>query len=531
MERPPLLLMSYHSKRRSSHWFACLAVVLLAATLLLRAQAPGAATGVTVVAKPATPTITLLSPSSGAVGATVTITGSGFNATQGTGTVTFNGVTATVTSWSPMSLTTTVPVGATTGNVVVQQNGLTSAGVAFTVSSGACNEFLNPGADIDARVSLVPLATPWEICLNSGAYGGRLTNANFNSSGTNRTAYITIRSTTPYGATIDDAFIYQIDYLKFVDLNLANFQLLNNSASECSTHIEFYSNHWVPQTGHFYLNYEAACTGVSDYALIIDGDTFVAGRQTGCEGRLCGRGVRGMIVRNSVFSGTPTTSPSDGFFFHTGSSNVVVGPGNEFYDIDLADCQSIHCDSLQTTGCIGCTIKQNYFHDVSIALMAPDPDPKTGLVFEDNVIDGRTPNDGQYRVQIGSCVDCIQRHNTFIGIVNAGLVSKPGEAASSGGLIENNLVLQTGSTSYGIVDISSGSGCTGCTVRYHLFAEAQDATASPGTNETVASPVWIGGTYPTIPSTWAGFQLAPGSPGENSGNDGQDLGSRYYGPN
>src|ERR1700731_4299981 len=58
-------------------------------------------------------TITSLSPTSGAVGAAVTITGTNFASTQGTGTVKFNGVAATVTSWGATSIKTTVPSGAT----------------------------------------------------------------------------------------------------------------------------------------------------------------------------------------------------------------------------------------------------------------------------------------------------------------------------------------------------------------------------------------------------------------------------------
>jgi len=44
------------------------------------------------------PSITSLSITKGAVGAPVTITGTNFGATQGSGTVKFNGTTATVTS-------------------------------------------------------------------------------------------------------------------------------------------------------------------------------------------------------------------------------------------------------------------------------------------------------------------------------------------------------------------------------------------------------------------------------------------------
>ena len=81
----------------------------------------------------AAPSITSLSPTSGAVGAAVTVTGTSFGATQGTGTVKFNGTTATVTSWSATSIKVTVPSGATTGNVIVFASGVSSNGVAFTV--------------------------------------------------------------------------------------------------------------------------------------------------------------------------------------------------------------------------------------------------------------------------------------------------------------------------------------------------------------------------------------------------------------
>ena len=79
------------------------------------------------------PTITSLSTASGAVGAPVTITGTNFGSTQGSSTMTFNGTAATVMSWNAASLVTSVPAGATTGNVVVTVGGVASNGVNFTV--------------------------------------------------------------------------------------------------------------------------------------------------------------------------------------------------------------------------------------------------------------------------------------------------------------------------------------------------------------------------------------------------------------
>jgi hypothetical protein len=81
-----------------------------------------------------TPTITSLNPTTGPVAAFVTITGGNFGATQGTSTVTFNGVAATPTAWSATSITATVPAAATSGNVVVTVGGQPSNGINFTVT-------------------------------------------------------------------------------------------------------------------------------------------------------------------------------------------------------------------------------------------------------------------------------------------------------------------------------------------------------------------------------------------------------------
>ena len=76
------------------------------------------------------PTILSLSPTSGPVGASVTISGYNFGSS---GSVTFNNQTATTTSWNSTTIIATVPSTATTGNVVVTSNSASSVGVPFTV--------------------------------------------------------------------------------------------------------------------------------------------------------------------------------------------------------------------------------------------------------------------------------------------------------------------------------------------------------------------------------------------------------------
>ena|GEM_PF-1037055 len=81
-----------------------------------------------------TPSITGLSPSSGARGSSVTVTGSYFGVSQGSSTIAFNGVQATVSSWSDNQIQALVPPTATTGNVVVTVAGAASNGATFSVA-------------------------------------------------------------------------------------------------------------------------------------------------------------------------------------------------------------------------------------------------------------------------------------------------------------------------------------------------------------------------------------------------------------
>jgi len=82
-------------------------------------------------------TVLQVSPSAGAVGATVTIAGTAFGNTSNT-SVSFNGVSATPTTVTTTSLTVAVPSGATTGSVsVTAPTGTVAATSPFTVLSTA----------------------------------------------------------------------------------------------------------------------------------------------------------------------------------------------------------------------------------------------------------------------------------------------------------------------------------------------------------------------------------------------------------
>jgi YD repeat-containing protein len=82
-------------------------------------------------------TVLQVSPRSGPVGTTVTVSGTAFGNTSNT-SVSFNGISATPSAVSATSITVAVPVGATSGTVsVTAPSGTAAAPLPFTVGSPA----------------------------------------------------------------------------------------------------------------------------------------------------------------------------------------------------------------------------------------------------------------------------------------------------------------------------------------------------------------------------------------------------------
>lgn len=90
------------------------------------------------------PIITGLSPTSGPVGASVTIAGANFGQTQGASAVSFNGTAANTTSWSSTGVVAIVPNGARTGNVNIAVQGVKSNNLLFSVTQLAVAVTVSP---------------------------------------------------------------------------------------------------------------------------------------------------------------------------------------------------------------------------------------------------------------------------------------------------------------------------------------------------------------------------------------------------
>jgi hypothetical protein len=78
------------------------------------------------------PVITAVSPAHAPVGAVVTVTGTSFG--DAPGTVSFNGVSATPSSWSNTSVGFPIPLGATSGQIVITSNGWSTNGVNYYIT-------------------------------------------------------------------------------------------------------------------------------------------------------------------------------------------------------------------------------------------------------------------------------------------------------------------------------------------------------------------------------------------------------------
>jgi hypothetical protein len=112
-----------------------------------------------------TPTITSFTPTSGPVGTSgIVVTGTNFTS-AGAATVKFNGTTATATVNSNTQLTATVPSGATTGRITVQNaDGTGTSPTDFTVTP-------------PVTLATVTTATPGSVTSSSAVLGGTVTNA------------------------------------------------------------------------------------------------------------------------------------------------------------------------------------------------------------------------------------------------------------------------------------------------------------------------------------------------------------------
>jgi hypothetical protein len=127
-------------------------------TVQIGTQTATSANDFVFVPPPPAPIITSFAPASGAIGATVTITGLNFRTVLSENTVKFNSVAATVTAATATQLTVTVPSGATTGKITLEVGAQTATStndfVVIVIPPPAITGFTPPSGQLGTEVSI-----------------------------------------------------------------------------------------------------------------------------------------------------------------------------------------------------------------------------------------------------------------------------------------------------------------------------------------------------------------------------------------
>jgi Big-like domain-containing protein/parallel beta helix pectate lyase-like protein len=210
-------------------------------------------------------------------------------------------------------------------------------------------------------------------------------------------------------------------------------------------------------------------------------------------------GPSGVTISNSVFSG----GNSDGVQITGNANGVVVGPGNEFFN--LAQSSSVHTDSIQLYGASDTTITGNYIHDAAEGIMAPDGGDSGFLHIENNVF-SRIDQQGVY---LGFKPGLVLNHNTFSAGVMLHDDPTKGGSPTVGAIIKNNILLN------GVAKQNLMANAI-AVEDYNLLAGGSGAH-----DIKAGKPTFAAGAAPT---TFAGWLLAPGSVGAKAADDGADMG-------
>ena len=334
------------------------------------------------------------------------------------------------------------------------------------------------------------------ICLNTGSYGSQ----SFN--GIVKSSTVTVRSTEGQGAVISLSIGGTTSGLRFDKLSIGSSGIQGTAKNITISGSRF--------TNQLVIRMDA----VANANIVIDGNTFdgISVCSSCYEGRLQVNGGAypiGVKVTRNHFGGG---GESDGI--QIGAPGVVVGPGNVFDGIRQGS-YGRHVDAIQGYGQSKTTITGNYFRNCDAFLMFPDGG--TAEMINNNVFDGGSGNNG---IQLGSHIGDVFEHNTVRNVA-VNMDKKVESTKMSQNIIGRNNVMI--GTTFKTVDSAGNAACSNCTFDHNLFTSSGSVK---GTASIVGTPAFVGGSAPT---SWAGWQLAPSSPGFGAASDGKDMGAIYFG--
>ena len=159
------------------------------------------------------PTITSFNPASGPVGTTVTITGTGFNATPANNIVFFGATMASVSAATTTSLTVTVPVGATYQPITALNttNHLTAYSAKPFITTFTPNKGTITASDMAPKVDFPTGTLPQSVAISDLDGDGKTDLVVANTWGHSNTISV-FRNTSTIGSIISGSFAAKVDF-------------------------------------------------------------------------------------------------------------------------------------------------------------------------------------------------------------------------------------------------------------------------------------------------------------------------------
>jgi hypothetical protein len=429
------------------------------------------------------PIISSLSPNFGPVGTAVTITGTNFGSSQGTSTVTFNGVPATVTTWNGTSIAVSVPSGATTGSVFVTVSGVASNGITFTVSPMITN--LSPTSG--------PPGTVVTIAGSNFGYIQGTNSVTFNGVAATVTTWTPgiITASVPNGSTTGSVVVT----VNGIGSNGVSFTAVSLFVS------------LSPKRAAVTLSQTAQFTAT------VNNDPLNGGASWSVDGVAGGNSTVGTISSGGLF--TPGTQPGVHTVTATSNSNGSASASSMIAVTDLTGVLTYHYDpgrsgqNLQEYALTPSTVNpstfgplftcsvQGYVYAAPLYLANFNLGGKTR-----NVVFIATEHDIVYAFDADS-PSCVQLWST--SFLSSGVTTVP--AADTGAGTPSDLTPEIGITSTPVIDPSSntlyveaktketvGSGCSTGHPCYIHRLHALDATTGmerPGSPVVLTAPNFV----------------------------------------
>lgn len=285
-----------------------------------------------------------------------------------------------------------------------------------------------------------------------------------------------------------------------------------------STNITIEHSTWVPGTQGILLCNNTSCGstgGPANQNILIDYDDFTQTEAIQTESRITfythgASNPVGWTISHSLVAGTFSGQCSDGIDQvaggGAGASGVVVGPGNEFTNINQGDCANgAHADPIAIQDTNGIVITSNYFHDNGSGSGGIFTWDQNGVVQNNVVL--CTGGSATAEIGIRGSTDWSFKHN-YIG-ANCDMAASDTDAPDGGTLTFINQVFDPAA------DYSCTTVGASCATSYMMNSGAS------GTGMVTENPVKL---VSSPASGYYHYELDTTSAGYHSGSDGKSMG-------